>query len=981
MIDLKNIFEKRILKEPKVRSINGVFIAIDNTLERTNYKPSYQRNYVWDDEKATYLIESIFLGTEVPPIILFKSEKEDGFIDYEVIDGRQRYQSILRFINNELKLKKGGLQRLCNLSDFVGKTFSELSEKYQKLFKETKIRTIEYSFITSYNTDEEEAVKREIFQRYNSGITPLRTYEIDKAKYYYNDLNQALKDILNDESDFNDKATTVFRWEKLNVDQKAAKLRELLVLHRIPIKYYANKKQSIISKYFEYISTQLEDDKECLLESLKAKVNDLFVIEKTMLNEGIAYNRLYAECLFWSFSVMNQNEIEYNIINPDILSRLITYLKEHEPDFTTVKSSFNYVLVKRYETIAKFFENEYHCSFQLSIENNDDFKLTNKQLPTNISSSENTMESQSFEELRINKPEPTSVELTELLDNLKSSCFILRPSYQRADVKNKKKSSSIIESMLLGIMLPPIFVFKRKNGISEVVDGQQRLLSIISFIGETYKDEYGEFQKPLLYKFKLELGENAILKDLKGFSYSNLSKTDQNKIRKASIYIIEIKEERNEGFDPVDLFIRLNNKPYPIAGDTFEMWNSFAPRNIIDLTKTAAKNNERWFYFRKNNSRMDNENLYITLAYFQYMYMKYGIQPNNIAPDRTIEVYTIDKRIACRFRLRNDITRLMYHKNNNYLIEAVNRIEFDFVANLKRILSDSDSYSTINKELDSLLKVENGKRTQMSFYILWLLLHDMPNDVLRINREEVKKEISEICQMTGSNAGSTANMSNFFSKVKMFREKYSKPQHRVCLCINNIITTNIQFNTAEEVIILQRKPRIDYRFNAKTSKSEENIDSAIYIQLCRPGFRSRYLEAYLRSKLFYYFYVIGNCHLHTAMSIDNSMPFASLEQQDNVVKVLEYIDISESLQKNYFERLLDLMFYELYAPSAFADSSVYILEIVKKYPSLNSLADKDKFMKINEIYEEQTHTNSVIGMYMLKAIDIEVVNVIEKKIK
>jgi len=62
-IDLKLIFNKRIKIEPKVRSISGVFFNIDETLEKTNYEPSYQRNYVWDDEKASYFIESIFLGT------------------------------------------------------------------------------------------------------------------------------------------------------------------------------------------------------------------------------------------------------------------------------------------------------------------------------------------------------------------------------------------------------------------------------------------------------------------------------------------------------------------------------------------------------------------------------------------------------------------------------------------------------------------------------------------------------------------------------------------------------------------------------------------------------------------------------------------------------------------------------------------------------------------------------------------------------
>ena len=45
--------------------------------------------------------------------------------------------------------------------------------------------------------------------------------------------------MLEDDS-FDHVITRVFRWEKYNIDQKIIKLRELLVLHRIPINYYAN---------------------------------------------------------------------------------------------------------------------------------------------------------------------------------------------------------------------------------------------------------------------------------------------------------------------------------------------------------------------------------------------------------------------------------------------------------------------------------------------------------------------------------------------------------------------------------------------------------------------------------------------------------------------------------------------------------------------------------------------------------------------
>jgi uncharacterized protein with ParB-like and HNH nuclease domain len=60
-MEIKEIFENLIKIEPKVMSIESLFNNTER-VDKTNYKPSYQRNYVWDDEKATYFIESILLG-------------------------------------------------------------------------------------------------------------------------------------------------------------------------------------------------------------------------------------------------------------------------------------------------------------------------------------------------------------------------------------------------------------------------------------------------------------------------------------------------------------------------------------------------------------------------------------------------------------------------------------------------------------------------------------------------------------------------------------------------------------------------------------------------------------------------------------------------------------------------------------------------------------------------------------------------------
>ena len=83
--------------------------------------------------------------------------------------------------------------------------------------------------------------------------------------------------------------------------------------------------------------------------------------------------------------------------------------------------------------------------------------------------------------------------------------FLIRPPYQRLEVKNRKKSSAIIESILLGIKLPPIFVYKREDGVSEVLDGQQRLLSILGFLKKEYLDENNKKQKSIKNGYSLSL--------------------------------------------------------------------------------------------------------------------------------------------------------------------------------------------------------------------------------------------------------------------------------------------------------------------------------------------------------------------------------------------------------------------------------------------------------------------------------------------
>ena len=108
----EKIFKEHLKVETYSKSIESLFSV--RSKSKIDYKPYYQRNYVWDSHKASYFIESILMGTEIPPLIFFNSRDS-----IEVIDGRQRYETILRFMNGEFSLTAKGLSVLKQLKGFT----------------------------------------------------------------------------------------------------------------------------------------------------------------------------------------------------------------------------------------------------------------------------------------------------------------------------------------------------------------------------------------------------------------------------------------------------------------------------------------------------------------------------------------------------------------------------------------------------------------------------------------------------------------------------------------------------------------------------------------------------------------------------------------------------------------------------------------------------------------------------------------------
>ena len=122
----------------------------------------------------------------------------------------------------------------------------------------------------------------------------------------------------------------------------------------------------------------------------------------------------------------------------------------------------------------------------------------------------------------------------------------LQPNFQRQYVWDISKASSLVESLLLDVPIPPIYLSESEDGVMTVIDGQQRLGSIFSFIDGIFSDG----KKFALKKLK-------VLRDLNGQKYKDIEISYQDKFDTVAISTIIVKKESDPELK-FDIYERLN---------------------------------------------------------------------------------------------------------------------------------------------------------------------------------------------------------------------------------------------------------------------------------------------------------------------------------------------------------------------------------------------------------------------------------------
>ncbi len=83
------------------------------------------------------------------------------------------------------------------------------------------------------------------------------------------------------------------------------------------------------------------------------------------------------------------------------------------------------------------------------------------------------------------KTKSLDISFNELLDMYNNQELIINPDYQRMFRWSEEKQSMFIESLILEMPLPPIFVIENGEGNYELIDGLQRISTYLHF---RYKD-------------------------------------------------------------------------------------------------------------------------------------------------------------------------------------------------------------------------------------------------------------------------------------------------------------------------------------------------------------------------------------------------------------------------------------------------------------------------------------------------------------
>ncbi len=131
------------------------------------------------------------------------------------------------------------------------------------------------------------------------------------------------------------------------------------------------------------------------------------------------------------------------------------------------------------------------------------------------------------------------------------------PDFQRLFRWTAVRKSNFVESILIGIPIPPVFVYENEDGTWELIDGLQRISTVLEFMGVLKDVDTGQFRRSTLLKTKYLPSLAGLVWRVENDNEVALDKTFQLFFRRARIEF-QILKYPSDSKTKFDLFQRLN---------------------------------------------------------------------------------------------------------------------------------------------------------------------------------------------------------------------------------------------------------------------------------------------------------------------------------------------------------------------------------------------------------------------------------------
>lgn len=267
------------------------------------------------------------------------------------------------------------------------------------------------------------------------------------------------------------------------------------------------------------------------------------------------------------------------------------------------------------------------------------------------------------------------ISVRQIIDMVESGEINIAPEYQRHFVWDEARESELIESIFLGIPVPSLFMATNNDSSWEVVDGVQRISTILHFCGSDKALDFIKRQTPL----KLE--ELIKLSTFNGSSFSNLPKAAQFQFLTRPLRVTTL-NDKSDSAVRYDLFERLNTgavelHPQEIRNCVYRgLFTDFIKhqsqnklfRKIVKLPKTESQSagyeecvlrffafRDRYMDFTRNVTEFLNE-------YAMDMNKRGGKVPKPDSFEATIDFLAHHLPHGITRRVRNNITPINFYE-------------------------------------------------------------------------------------------------------------------------------------------------------------------------------------------------------------------------------------------------------------------------------------------------------------------------------